>query len=86
MLITEMIMMQLRLVEGLSIESFHRRTGADPRALFAPVLDRLAPMGLVTVSGTHIALTRQGRLVSDSVMVELAAASDGAETSAPIVA
>ncbi|MGB2984338.1 MAG: radical SAM family heme chaperone HemW [Phycisphaerae bacterium] len=74
MLMTEMIMMQLRLVEGLSIASFRQRTGADPLTLFADVLAQLTDLAFVTVSDTHIALTRQGRLLSDAVMAELVAA------------
>lgn len=75
MLVTEMIMMQLRLIEGLSIAAFRERTGFDPVALFGDALDRLATLGLLTVSDTHIALTRRGRLVSDPVMADLAAAA-----------
>jgi len=71
-LMTEMLMMQLRLVEGLSIADFRERTGVDPVALFGDALDQLVERGLVTVSGTHIALTRNGRLVADRVIVELA--------------
>ncbi len=77
MLMTEMIMMQLRLVEGLSFESFRKRTGVDPLALFGDVLDRLVDLGFVTVSDTHIALTRPGRLISDAVMAELVSAYVG---------
>ena len=74
-LMTEMIMMQLRLTEGLSIQAFRKRTGADPVARFGDALHRMVDLGLVTVSDTHVALTRAGRLVSDSVIVELAAAA-----------
>lgn len=72
-LMTKMIMMQLRLVEGLSIASFRERTGVNPVALFGDTPDRLINLGLVTVSDTHIAVTRQGRLISDAVVAELAA-------------
>lgn len=75
-LITEMVMMQLRLVEGLSIESFRHRTGLDPVALFGSTLDDLATRGIVTISESHIALTHDGRLVSDAVVRELASAVD----------
>jgi oxygen-independent coproporphyrinogen-3 oxidase len=71
MLVTEMIMMQLRLVEGLSVAMFRERTGVDPLTLFSDVLNRLTGQGFITVSDTHIALTRQGRLVSDAIMAEL---------------
>lgn len=78
-LITEMIMMQLRLIEGLSIEAFRRRTGLDPISLFAQTLDQLTDRGLLTVSETHIAFTRRGRLVGDAIMVELAGACESSE-------
>ncbi len=75
-LITEMIMMQLRLVEGLSIADFRQRIGLDPIALFGHALDRLIHQGFATVSGTHVALTRQGRLLSNAVIRELVAACE----------
>ena len=75
-LITGMVMMQLRLVEGLSIESFRRRTGMDPVALFGSTLDDLKRREVLTVSDTHIALTQDGRLVSDAVMRELVSSVD----------
>ena len=78
-LMTEMIMMQLRLAEGLSIGSFRERVGIDPLRLFEDVLVRLLDFGLVTVSDTHIALTRKGRLVSDAVVAELTSACDDRE-------
>ncbi|MCH7592063.1 MAG: radical SAM family heme chaperone HemW [Planctomycetes bacterium] len=78
-LITEMVMMQLRLVEGLSIESFRHRTGMDPVGLFGTTLDDLKRRGVLTVSDTHIALTQDGRLVSDAVMRELVLASEPAK-------
>ena len=74
MQMTEMIMMQLRLVEGLSISQFRDRTGADPLALLGSVLDRLVDIEVVTISDTHIALTRKGRLVGDSAIAELVSA------------
>jgi oxygen-independent coproporphyrinogen-3 oxidase len=74
MLATEMIMMQLRLVEGLSIQAFRRRIGVDPVARFGRALERLVELGHVTVTDGHIALTRTGRLISDAVMAELASA------------
>ncbi len=75
-LITEIVMMQLRLVEGLSIESFRRRTGMDPVALFGSTLADLHRREVLTVSDTHIALTHDGRLVSDAVMRELVSCVD----------
>ena len=70
--ILEMILMQLRLNEGLSIESFRRRTGHDPRELFGGALGRLVDQRSLVVSDHAISLTRQGRLICNAVMTELA--------------
>ena len=83
MIMTELIMLQLRLVEGLSIACFRQRTGADPLTLLEDVLARLTDLGFVTVSDTHIALTRRGRLISDAVMTELACACPEVRTPPP---
>ena len=81
MLLTEAILMQLRLTEGLSLAHCHELTQADPRETFREPLDRLVGLGLLTVSDTHIALTRQGRLVANAVMAELVCAcADCGET------
>ena len=69
-------MMQLRLVEGLSVELFQRRTGVHPAALFGDTLSRLVETGHVTASQHSIALTRKGQLVGDAIITELAAACD----------
>ncbi len=71
MLITEMIMMQLRLVQGLCIADFHLRTGSDPLTQLQPQLDRMVDLGFIVVSDTHIALTGKGQLVGDAVIGEL---------------
>jgi len=74
MLITEMIMMQLRMTEGLSLSDFRKRTEMDALELMGLTIGRLEREKLITVSDTHIALTQSGRLVADSVIVELASA------------
>jgi len=74
MLIVELVMMQLRLNEGLSIAVFRERIGVDPRESFGDALTRLESLGLVTISETHIALTKSGRLVANTVIADLAAA------------
>lgn len=72
----EMILMQLRLNEGLNIEAFQRRIGRDPRALFHRALAPLVRDGHVHVGATHIALTRTGRLISNRIMADFAAECD----------
>ena len=71
-LMLEMVLMQLRMLEGLSIEDFHTRTGSEPLALFHPVLDRFVASGHLTVTDSHIALTPEGFLVADSIITGLA--------------
>lgn len=73
-LILEMVLMQLRLVEGLSIPDFQERIGLSPKEVFNGTLDRLASDGLLTVTRDRIAFTREGRLVADRILRSLAEA------------
>ncbi|MCH7813090.1 MAG: radical SAM family heme chaperone HemW, partial [Planctomycetes bacterium] len=75
-LATELIMLGLRLVEGLELAVFERRTGLNPRRAFARVLDPYQAQGRLTISDTHIALTRQGFLIADAIMTDLMAELD----------
>ncbi len=72
-LMLEMILMQLRLNEGLSIADFRNRTGVDPLVLFGDTLSRLIEQGLLMADCQRIALTSAGRLVANRVIEELAA-------------
>ncbi len=85
MLITEMVMMQLRLSDGLSIAAFRERIGVDPRDSFGDTLTRLVDLGFVTVSQTHIALTRSGRLVANTVIADLASVARPADLALPVL-
>lgn len=76
MLASEMMLMQLRLVEGLDLDDFRERTGAGDQPAFEDAVNRLADLGLVSPSPTRVALTRGGRLVADAVITELATACD----------
>jgi oxygen-independent coproporphyrinogen-3 oxidase len=73
-LMLEMILMQLRLNEGLSVSAFRRRTGHDPRVVFGEALGRFCNSGFLTVSDERIALARAGFLQANYVIGELAAA------------
>jgi len=86
-LMLEMILMQLRLVEGLSIAAFRAGTGEEPVELFDRdgALSRLVETGLLAVSDSYIAFTRQGRLVGDWVMKELAGAIGARSTSLAVL-
>lgn len=84
-LMLELLMMQLRLAEGLSTEDFKRRTGVDPRSLFAAALGPLVDRGMLRVSETHIALTRAGRLIADRVLRDLACTIDRSHITLPVL-
>ncbi len=73
MMAMELVMMQLRLNQGLSINDFRRRVGTCPLDMFHAVLARLVELNKISIDDTHIALTREGRLVGDRVIAELAA-------------
>lgn len=64
----EMVMMQLRLNEGVDVTCFSDRTGIDPRQAFKTSLARYIDMGLVIDSGRSLSLTQSGRLVADTII------------------
>ncbi|MCH7924550.1 MAG: radical SAM family heme chaperone HemW, partial [Planctomycetes bacterium] len=84
-ILLETIMMQLRLTEGMSILSFRERVGVDPLELFGDTLARLVKGGLVARNDDHIALTRQGQLVANAVIWDLAVAGGWTDISLPIM-
>ncbi len=73
-LMLEMILMQLRLNEGLSVSAFRRRTGHDPRRVFGETLEGFCDSGLLTATAERIALPRTGFMQANYVIAELAAA------------
>ena len=81
----ETIMLQLRLTEGMSIHSFRERVGVDPLELFGDTISRLVKGGLVAQDDDHIALTRQGQLVANTVIRDLAVAGGWTDISLPIM-
>lgn len=85
MLMIEMVMMQLRLTEGLSCADFLARCGVDPRELFRTSLSKLTQLGLVEVGAERITFTRGGRLISDAIIAELAASCGQKTTALPVI-
>jgi coproporphyrinogen III oxidase-like Fe-S oxidoreductase len=47
-----------------------KATGYDPVELFAEVIERHVKSGLLSVTSSHIALTRRGRLLGDLVIAD----------------
>jgi putative oxygen-independent coproporphyrinogen III oxidase len=66
----EYLLMGLRLSEGIDLE---RLTAIGGRVLDAARIDALAQEGLVERKGTRLAATPQGRLMLNSLILELAA-------------
>jgi oxygen-independent coproporphyrinogen-3 oxidase len=69
----ETAMLQLRLTDGIDRRSFERQTGFDAMALFADVIRSHVAGRRLTVTPTHIRLTRSGLLIADSVMADFIA-------------
>ncbi len=66
----ETAMLGLRLNRGVERAGFQARFGVEPAELFAPALKRHIESGLVESDNSGIRLTRAGRLVADSVLVD----------------
>jgi oxygen-independent coproporphyrinogen III oxidase len=84
-LILEIILMQLRLVEGISVAAFEDRIGDSPGDVFGDTLRRLVDQGLLEMSDTRVALTEKGMLVANAVMADLAAAAGSTGMSLPVI-
>jgi oxygen-independent coproporphyrinogen-3 oxidase len=72
----EMIMLGLRMLEGLDPVVVQRRTGVDISQACAGTLRELADRQLVEAKGNRIALTRAGLLVADGIIADLLLALD----------
>ncbi len=68
----EALVMGLRLAEGIEPEVLAKRLGVE-RIVNDPVVNRLASHGLLQRDGTRLRTTASGRLLLDSILVEIAA-------------
>ncbi|MFM9972538.1 MAG: radical SAM family heme chaperone HemW [Burkholderiales bacterium] len=68
----EIILMQLRLNEGLSLIAFEELTGSTFGAAFGLAGPDMKRRGLLEMTPTHVRLSAQGRLVANRVISELA--------------
>jgi oxygen-independent coproporphyrinogen-3 oxidase len=69
----ELAMLMLRLDRGIEFDLFTARTGRDARTLFADVVDRFAPVGLLEQTPGTIRLTDAGLNVADALASEFLA-------------
>jgi len=72
----ELAMLMLRLSNGIVHADFTARVGHDARAIFAEVIDRLIPLGVLEASETSIRLSERGLPIADSIAAEFLNASD----------
>lgn len=63
----EMLMLGLRMLEGVDSADVKRRFGVDVLSAFAPEVERMKTLGLLQVDGTRLKLTPQGLLLANEV-------------------
>lgn len=66
-----MMILKLRLAEGISADTFERRFGASMEKEFGEKLSQLQGLGLLTWDGYVVRLTRRGRLLGNQVFMSL---------------
>lgn len=66
----EAIVLGLRRCDGLERDEFRRRTGFDLDQFAGETIDRHQRGGLLETTGSHVRLTRAGRFVADTVIVD----------------
>jgi oxygen-independent coproporphyrinogen-3 oxidase len=79
-LASEMAMLRLRLIEGIDVADFERRTAMNPNDVFAAPISRYRDLGMLATTRTHIALSDRGRLYADDIIADLMAELDDAES------
>ena len=62
---SDLMMLGLRLVAGVTWEGFRRRFGAELRAVYDKEIDELAEQGLLAVDARGVRLTARGRLLGN---------------------
>jgi len=67
----ELLVLGLRRCEGIDLDEFSRQTGFTVESLSEEAIDRHCRGGLLTREGTRLKLTREGRILADSVVVDL---------------
>lgn len=68
----EMLMLALRTTKGLSLKRFARLAGADLVKTRQRLVNALHKNGLIRISQGHLRLTKNGLLVSNSIVEKLA--------------
>ena len=69
----ETIMLGLRRLKGIAIEDFEKRFQISFKKVYGKVLDPLLSEGLITLNQNHMALSRKGLYLADSVILKFLA-------------
>jgi oxygen-independent coproporphyrinogen III oxidase len=69
----ELIMLGLRRCQGIDLEAFRERTGFDLRELAGAALSRHLQGGLLEITEGNLRLTREGRILADTVVADFLA-------------
>lgn len=64
----ELIYLGLRMIEGIDLAEFARRTGTDLRDFSQAAIAKTVSLGWTDVTETHLRLTHAGRFVADRVV------------------
>jgi len=67
--IAETLILGLRLVEGIELEGFARRFGAEVSSLYPGKVEELIDSGLLEPRGSRLRLTQRGRLLGNEVFM-----------------
>jgi oxygen-independent coproporphyrinogen III oxidase len=66
----EILVISLRRTEGISKSEFHIRTGYFPDEISGEAISRNKKVGLLEETATHLRLSREGRFLADTVIVD----------------
>lgn len=69
-----LLLMGLRLKDGVELKRFRRLTGADMLTVCRTPVEELVELGLIDLTETHVRATEEGLYVLDEVIVKLSAA------------
>jgi len=67
----ERLIFGLRMVDGIAVQAFETAIGQTMESLTGATIEGLVDRGLVERTETHVRLTSEGRMVADTVSVEL---------------
>ena len=74
--LTEMVMLRLRTVKGLDLRVYQAASGENFVARHQRLMDFMYQKGLIRIRNNHLGLTRNGMLVSNTILARIFADQD----------